>query len=856
MAEIPKKYKPLEREIVWQKYWAEKGVYNYDRARPRAETYSIDTPPPTVSGLIHMGHVFSYTQMDIIARYKKLRGYNVFYPFGFDDNGLPTERMVERRIGRRAIEMPRDEFIKLCLEETARTETEFKEMWRRIGLSVDWRFEYSTINEASRRVAQSSFIDLYKKGHVYRKEEPTIWDVDNRTALAQAEMEDRELDSVFSDILFEFEDGTKVAIATTRPELLPACVAVICHPEDERYKRFVGGRIKTPYFDIEVPVFTDPLVDMEKGTGIVMCCTFGDMTDIEWWRRYKLETRIVITPDGRLNELAGEFAGLTLKEGRKAIVEKLKEHELLTKQEKIKHMVKCGEKSRAPVEYIVSPQWFVRVLDRKDEIIARAREISWWPEFMWVRFQHWVENLAWDWCISRQRYYGVAFPLWYCKACGEVKLADEKSLPIDPLAVAPDTPCKCGSTDFEPEKDVMDTWMTSSCTPQLASGWVDEPEHFEKLFPFSMRPQAHDIIRTWAFYTIIKGLLHEDKMPWENIFISGHALDEKRKKQSKSKGNVVEPKKYIDMFGADVLRYWTSTAKLGLDTSFSEKVLSLGKRLVTKIFNASKFAHMHLSEYDGGEPDEWHVTDRWLISKLGRIVESVTKSYDEYEFSDARSSVEDFFWAQFCDDYLELAKGRLYSEEDKFADMQKSARATLYRALLAILRMFAPTLPHITEEVFSWMYAEREGALSINADGWPDAGEFTRDVRAEQLGDLACELLAGVRKYKSEISVSIKRPIARLVVARGTQKPPGDDLWEALKNNEDKVLFDFINAANVLDIEFADEFPEYARRDETGTEGDERPADDETTTGSTESPNGVFYIIAELAPSDGESRAR
>lgn len=837
MAQLPDRYDPQEAERRWQKFWEEHGTYAFDPARSRDETYSIDTPPPTVSGLIHMGHMFSYTQMDIIARYHRLRGKNIFYPFGFDDNGLPTERMVERRIEKRATDMPRADFIKLCLEETAKTEADFKEMWQRIGLSVDWRLEYSTINDVSRRTAQKSFIDLFNAGHIYRKEEPTIWDIDNQTALAQAEMEDRELDSIFNDILFEFQDGTKVAIATTRPELLPACVAVICHPDDERYNRYVGGRIRTPYFNLEVPVITDELVDIEKGTGIVMCCTFGDTTDIEWWKRYKLDTRVCITPNGRLNELAGEFAGMTLKKGREAIIEKLKEHELLTKQEPIKHAVKCGEKSHAPVEYIVTKQWFIRILDKKDELIRRGREINWYPEFMQVRYEHWVQNLGWDWCISRQRYYGVAFPMWYCDACGAVKLADESQLPIDPLAAQPLTPCTCGSTDFTPEADVMDTWMTSSCTPQLAAGWIENPEQFAKIFPFSLRPQAHDIIRTWAFYTIVKGLLHENKMPWANIFISGHALDDQRKKQSKSKGNVVEPRKYLDQYGADVLRYWTSTAKLGIDTSFSDKAMSLGKRLVTKIFNASKFAHMHLEEYGGCEPAEWFVTDRWLLSKLGRVVESVTKSYDEYEFCDARSAVEDFFWAQFCDDYLELAKGRLYSERGGDDALRLSAQATLNSALLAMLRMFAPTLPHVTEEVYSWMYRENEsgksgGSDSINVGGWPDAARFLRDERAESLGDLVCELLAGVRKLKSEMSVSIKRPIAHLLVAPSVKHPPNEALYNSFADDDDRILLDVINAGNIEEIEFVEEIND-AVCDETYTR--------------SESPNEVFVIAAKLA---------
>ncbi|MEP0814092.1 MAG: valine--tRNA ligase [bacterium] len=826
MRDLPDRYDPAEAEARWQKHWEEKGIYRFDPTAPRERIYSIDTPPPTVSGLLHLGHIYSYTQMDIIARYQKLRGKVVFYPFGFDDNGLPTERMVERARDVRAQSMPREDFIKLCLEVTKDAEAEFKDMWQRMGLSVDWNLEYSTINRVSRRVAQQSFIDLYKKGHIYRREEPAIWDVDNRTALAQAEIEDREFDSTFNDILFTFEDGTKVAIATTRPELLPACVAVLCHPEDDRYRRYVGGKIKTPHFDLWVPVLTDPLVDPEKGTGIVMCCTFGDTVDIEWWKRYNLETRVAITPDGRLNELAGEFAGLKLEAGRKAIIEKLKEENLLTKQEKITHMVKCGEKSHAPVEYIITEQWFIRILDKKEELIRRAREIKWWPEFMWVRYQHWVENLGWDWCISRQRFYGVPFPVWYAPD-GSVILADPADLPVDPTVDLPRGPLPCRPEELTPETDVMDTWMTSSCTPQLASGWLENPELFAKIFPMSLRPQAHDIIRTWAFYTIVKGLLHEDKMPWENVFISGHALDPAKKKMSKSKGNVVTPREYVDKYGADVLRYWTSTAKLGLDSSFNDKALSLGKRLLTKIFNASKFAHGHIADFDGSKPGSLHITDRWLLSKLGRVVETATIAYDEYEFCDARSAVEDFFWAEFCDNYLELAKGRLYGDSEEGRALRPSAQFTLYHSLLTILKMFAPTLPHVTEEVFSWMYAERLGIASIHLTPWPVAADFPRDDDAEALGDLAVELLAGVRKIKSELNVSIKRPVAKLSIAPAGLRPPDAALFERLKADDSRVLLDFMNAANVQSVEFASSAGELS--------------------GPVESPQGAFLLAAELA---------
>ncbi len=800
---IPRRYNPKEAEPKWQKFWGDNGIYKFD---PKGDKpiYSIDTPPPTVSGAIHIGHIFSYVQVDAVIRFWRMKGYNIFYPFGFDDNGLPTERFVEKKMGVKARDVPREEFIKMCLATTEETEKEFKRLWQSLGLSVDWSLIYSTIDDYVRKTSQRSFIELFQKGEVYRKLAPTLWCPECRTAIAQAETEDKEKTSNFNDILFELDDGKKVAIATTRPELIPACVAVLVHPNDERYTGYIGRKMKVPLSDREVPIITDEKVDPEKGTGVVMCCTFGDITDVEWWQKYDLDLRIVIDEKGIMNELADSYQGLDLKEARRAIVRDLNDEGLLASREEITHTVNAHERCGTDLELLVTPQWFIKVLDKKQELLEMGDKINWYPEFMKVRYVHWVENLQWDWCISRQRYYGVPFPLWICKECGEIILADDDQLPVDPTVASPKEPCRCGSTEFEPERDIMDTWTTSSMTPLINARWKEDEKFFPKLYPMDLRPQAHDIIRTWAFYTIIKGMLHTEDIPWRDIMISGHALSPGRRKLSKSKLKKVEddvagnPKLAIEKYSADAVRYWSCGTRLGTDCIFSEDVLKQGKRLATKLWNASKFAITNLEDYNGGKPDELRDIDKWMLTKLSRTLDKVNKGFDSYEFSIARDETEHFFWHYLCDNYIEIIKERLNKPGIYPAEARLSAQYGLYQAVLSVLKMMSPFMPHLTEEIFHLYFSEKENEETINLSRWPEVEDGWFDEEAEESGDLAVEVITAVRKRKSEANVSLRTKVADLTVACSL------DYAEKLK----RVSLDILAPSNADEILFVEEATE------------------------------------------------
>jgi valyl-tRNA synthetase len=615
--ELPKHYDARATETKWQRYWEEKRTYAWDPNRPEP-VFAVDTPPPTVSGVIHIGHVFSYTQAEIVVRYKRLRGFNVFYPFGFDDNGLPTERFVEKARGVKASDLPREEFIKLCLEVCEEAEKAYEELWRSLGLSADWSLTYRTIAERSRRISQRSFLDLLAKGLASRRDAPNLWCPQCETGLAQADAEDVEMEGQFHEIAFRSDDGRDLVIATTRPELIPACVAMIHHPEDARYRDLAGHRARVPISGHEVPILADPKVDREKGTGLVMCSTFGDQTDVEWWRQFSLPYRQTITSNGRLMASGAELDGLTIPQGRAKIVELLRAAGVLRSSRPIVHAVKVHERCKTPIEILCRKQWYVHLLDHKPELLKAADEIRWHPDFMKSRYLDWVENLALDWCVSRQRRFGVPIPVWYCGSCGAVIPAAEKDLPVDPLAQRPSAPCaKCGGRDFEAEADVFDTWATSSMSPQINARWREPDDRSAKIFPMHMRPQAHDIIRTWAFYTILKSLYHDRRMPWTDIVISGHvkirteaprkqqgkgAAKSKLEKISKSRlqgGEVSTPSDLIEEWSADAVRYWTAGSSLGADQAYDLKEMDQGKRLLTKLYNASKFALMHLADYQG-----------------------------------------------------------------------------------------------------------------------------------------------------------------------------------------------------------------------------------------------------------------
>jgi valyl-tRNA synthetase len=845
------KYDPKTREKFWQNHWKEHKIFAWKNDLPKAQTFVIDTPPPTVSGVLHMGHVFSYTQADFVARYMRMSGKDVFYPMGFDDNGLPTERLVEKIIDKKAgvfeAENGHGSFVKKCREVVFEAEKEFEILFNSIALSVDWDQKYQTISPESQKISQASFVDLYRKGLVEKKFEPVFWDISDRTALAQADLIDKEVEGVMNYILFEIEGSEeKLEIMTTRPELLPACVAVMINPDhknedgsekwahlikqtlNENGEGFTGSYIITPLFGVKVPLIADKLVQTEKGTGAVMCCTFGDEMDIRWWKKYNLETRVILSENGRTNWQAlcniveefkdsfeviknfhGNEEGRTIKQAKDFVVEALEEKKLLLKKENIKRAVKCAERSGVPIEILVKPQWFIKILDKKELLKAKANECNWFPEYMKVRIDQWIDGLQWDWCISRQRFFGVKFPVWYVKkphdlGLGEPVVADIDQLPVDPLQSPPN-----GYENYQkvlqdgkffvykatkdgqeymiiPETDIMDTWATSSISPQLSSKGISseisfDKQRHEKLFPADLRPQAHEIIRTWAFYTIVKSALHQNSIPWKNLMISGWCLAADKTKMSKSKGNVVTPTSLIEEKGSDIVRYWASTSHLGADTAYSEEVFKIGQKLITKFFNAAKFASMNFALLqDDAKVNE--ASDLWILSRLQQVVERATKEFESFEYARAREAIEEFFWRDFCDNYLEICKVRSYgiaaekvaglelSDQQKaeISAKQQSAILTLRICLNTLLKLFAPFIPHICDEIYSVFFADEFAKNnSVNARGnWPQINsKFYNDGLIED-GKLLLDVIFEVRKFKSEKNISMKTTVEKVRVAR------------------------------------------------------------------------------------------
>ncbi len=784
---FPQKYNPAEAERRWQETWADNGTYEFNPDDPRP-IFSIDTPPPTVSGEIHIGHVYSYVQAEAIIRFWRMQGYNVYYPFGFDDNGLPTERYVERRRGIRARDIGREAFITACLEVSREVEDRFEAFWKSLGFSADWRLRYSTIDENARRTSQWSFIDLFRKGKIYRDQAPNPWCIECQTAIAQAEMEDIERESTFYTLAFRVDQHQAahgqqhqgdnlpsiINIATTRPELLPACVALFVHPDDTRYAHLLDGQAAVPLFGRQVPILADPTVDPEKGTGAVMCCTFGDTTDVAWWRTHRLPLIPLITRQGRLSDDGGLYAGLTLREARERIIADLHAAGQLLEQRPTRQSVRVHERCGTPLEILETGQWFIRVLDEKAALLEAGRKITWHPAHMHARYEHWVENLNWDWCISRQRYFGVPFPLWHCTICGKITLADESQLPIDPTTSSPPRACSCGSTELRPETDVMDTWATSSVSPQIAGQMLDNPELFRRLFPMQLRPQAHDIIRTWAFDTIVKSYFHFGEIPWQTLAVSGHALDPSGRKLSKSKNNApTTPSALIERHNADAVRYWACGGNLGMDQLISEEMMRQGTRLITKLWNAAKFvaaqseaAGWQVGTHEASHSAEFATSaqplDRAMLSWLQRLIERATTSFQNYDYPAAKDATERFFWGTLCDNYLEMVKARLY---DGTTEERMSALETLHATLLTLLKLFAPFMPHITEEIYQQLYARGDAFDSIHRSSWPVFDQQRVDAPAELAGDALMALATAARRFKSHQQLSLGAELARITIA-------------------------------------------------------------------------------------------
>ncbi len=765
--EVPKRYDPKEQEPQLQKFWEEKKIYKFDPDSDKP-IYSIDAPPPTVSGSIHAGHGFGFAQMDFIARYKRMKGFNVLYPLGTDDNGLPTKLLIEKLKNVKAIDMDRTEFTKLCLD-TLNTELKPKYLqdFKRVGMGYNWEYTYSTIDPHCQKVSQKSFIDLYKAGREYRTEAPAMYCPKCQTAISQVECEDKNIDSFFSNIIFKVGNEDLI-IATTRPELLPACVAVFYHPEDKRYQHLKGKKAKVPLFNLEVPILEDERADPEKGTGIVMCCTFGDQTDMEWQKAHKLPIKEAIGKDGKLTKLAEKYQGMKIEEARKAIIEDMKTENLIREEKPIQHAVNVHERCGTPIEFVHSKQWFIKYLDLKYQMFNWGNELKWHPPYMKNRFDNWVNGLAWDWCIARQLPFGIPFPVWYCKKCDEVILAKEEQLPVDPLKDQPpvDKCPKCESTEFVPEKDVINTWATSSLTPTIVKELFKDKKVYQELAstPMDLRPQGHDIITFWLFNTVIKSQLHSELKPWHNCFINGWLLDPKGKKMSKSKGNTISPIDIIEKYSADALRFMSGGCKLGEDLAFPEKDVITGQKTVNKIWNASKFSIMHLEDYYQEKPKTLEVMDKWLLTKLHKLIKSATENFDNYAFFRPKSDTDKFFWQTFCDNYLEIAKDRLYNPGERGELERKSAQFALYQALLNTLKLYAPFMPHITEAVYQLYFKDKENIESIHINKWPQFDQELVDDKAELAGDITIDIIAAVRKFKAQNNLSMKAELASLTI--------------------------------------------------------------------------------------------
>ena len=799
----------------WDAAWEEHGTYRFDRTKTRDEVFSIDTPPPTVSGSLHVGHVFSYTHTDTVARYQRMRGSEVFYPMGWDDNGLPTERRVQNYYGvrcdpslphdptfeapadagdpqaikkRREINISRRNFVDLCHRLTAEDEKAFEALWRHLGLSVDWSQTYATIDERSQRLAQRAFLGNLARGEAYQMEAPSLWDVTFRTAVAQAELEDRDRPGAYHKLIFHAADGSDVQIATTRPELLVSCVALVAHPDDERYRPMFGHCVTTPVFGVEVPVLAHELADPEKGTGIAMICTFGDTTDVTWWRELNLPVRAVIDRSGRFAREAPAFveteaglaayerlAGKTVFSAQEEMAAILNETgEVVGDPEPITHPVKFFEKGDKPLEIVTSRQWYItnggRNPDLQGALIARGDEMAWHPPYMQARYTNWIEGLNGDWLISRQRFFGVPLPLWYAldgtgePVYDEPITPDPADLPIDPSSdTAPGyTEDQRGQPNgFMGDPDVMDTWATSSLSPQIACGWDGDDDLFSRTYPMDMRPQAHDIIRTWLFSTAVRSHLEEDAAPWRHCALSGWVLDPDRKKMSKSKGNVVTPMGLLEQYGSDAVRYWAASGRPGTDTAFDDGKMKIGRRLAIKILNASRFVLGFGSDSDqAGSIDASAVTnplDQAMLASLANLVNEATTAFEGFDYARSLERTETFFWS-FTDDYVELVKSRAYEGDEAGA---ASAQNSLRMALSTVLRLFAPILPFVTEEVWFWW---QEG--SIHRQAWPDADEIRAAAGNGDpaVAEVAAAALAELRRHKTNAKRSLVTPVVAATI--------------------------------------------------------------------------------------------
>jgi len=777
---ISKHYDPKRTEAKWSKFWAGKKIYSFDPKNP-GKVYSVDTPPPYVSGdHLHVGHAMSYTQAEVIVRFYRMLGRNIFYPMGFDDNGLPTERHVEKKYKLDKSKISRKEFAELCFKETKEGSKTYTDLWTSLGLSVDWELLYSTIAPNAQKVAQLSFLDLYEKGRIYQQHGPIFWCPYCQTALAQADLEDREEETVMYDIDFRDDKNDPLTISTTRPELIFACSALYVNPTDKRYKSIIGKNAIIPLVNRKVTIRSHESVEKGKGTGLMMVCTWGDAEDVEKWKEDKLDTYTIFDKKGFLNEAAGKYKGLRVRESRAAIVSDLKKGGLVRGEKKIVHILNIHERCKNPIEFYASSQWFIRLLDLKNVLLKRGGELNWHPRSMKIHYDNWIKGLKWDWCISRDRFYGVPFPVWHCKDCAKIILPEKSRLPVDPREQKPTvSSCpECGSKKIEGEIQVMDTWMTSSVTPLINAKWGDKNNLMKKIYPMSLRVQAMEIIRTWLFYTVAKSHLHTGTLPWKDVMISGHGTDIKGEKMSKSLGNFVKAEDVINKYSADAVRWWACGTTLGMNTRYSEEDVRAGQKLLTKLWNVSRFVFMNCPERVK-KPKKLYPSDRWILAEAQSLVAEVTKNLKKYEFGLAKIAIEKFFWTKLTDNYMELIKGRLYdndgcietglksvSTDDSKRKGRESARFTIVYLLDLINHLFAPYLPFITEEIYQTFFRNKYyKEISIHLCPWPKNVGAVHKPPLQKTGDYVIRIIEEIRRYKAGKGMKLADSIAIMEIS-------------------------------------------------------------------------------------------
>lgn len=815
--ELDKDFDTAQMEEGCRVLWDATKIHDYD-PESKKPLFSVDTPPPYVSAAhLHAGHAMSYTQAEILIRYKRMKGHNIFYPMGFDDNGLPTERYVEQvhKVNKKKIS--RSEFRALCIMETQKGAKVYEKLWRALGLSVDWDLRYSTIDDQSRHTAQKSFIDLYNKGLIYRANEPVLWDTHFETALAQADLDSIERKGKLFDIKFKAESGDDLIISTTRPELIPACVGMFYNPEDKRYAHLKGKKAIVPLFGHGVPILESEDVDPAFGTGLMMCCTFGDGEDVKKWKQHKLETRMAITPDGKMNELAGPYKGVQIVEARAKIVGDLKAAELIVGEKTVDQNVSVGERSEMPVEFIMAPQWFINVLDHCDEFQKRGRELNWFPDWMKVRLDHWIEGLKYDWNISRQRFYGVPFPLWFVKETGDVIIADADMLPVDPIETEPPqwAKDKYKGMTIVPETDVMETWMTSSLSPLINADWAgrNRPKAGMNIYPMDLRVQAFEIIRTWLFYTLVKSHFHTSSLPWKNVMISGWGLNEQGKKISKrdlekfteADGyNRYDPYSLITRYGADALRYWAASSQLGKDLRFHEREVKDGRKIVVKLWNVARLAFKYMEDFNPKTDlvpfDKRPVEDRWIVSELAKVTQRMSESFEKYDYATGKEAMHKFFWITYCDNYLELVKTRFWDNSGWIEQDRRAAQSTLYETLRTLIGLLAPYLPYITEEIYQKANKFGENHASLHVSPWPETAKVAFDDQTQI--DVILGTLSSVRKLRTEQQIGQGAILKEVVIhADGKLAEMAKSLETSLKNAARASSIRFGAAANETGVE-------------------------------------------------------